>query len=477
LFIVLSLSALYLFLLGYAASAGVGRQEPSMTGAALAISAGILLNFCLMLTGQPMSRVLVAGGAAAAYGLVRFVSVIRSKWDGKRIDGPIALAAWLAVAALLVAYYVQILSEPLEHWDARSIWFFHARMIWVADGLRSSAGWAHPSIAFSNPDYPKLVPAVAAELAHLKGFWNDYFPKASLLIMLMPVALWVFSLWRARPSFVLLLAAFFFALEAWLWNGYMDGLLVIYAGVALLLIGRYAAERRDVDLYSAICAAGIAANLKNEGLLFAVSFLVAAFLGVGGSFRSRVARFAHRVRSDGLFVRAAILSALPTIMWFVLKKAWHLQSDLTRNPLDGAARFWARFLDGTSALDVFAYLTTEATAIWWLAALVGVAAAVSLRRRIALHPGALIAAAAALLYFAGLYVVYLSTPHDILDFYLSTSAIRTMATVTMSLLVGLFFLIAGLEAAPTRTTEGRLGVHAPPALHRNTVTESGVSAS
>src|SRR5262249_59254282 len=124
----------------------------------------------------------------------------------------------------------------------------------------------------------------------------------------------------------------------------------------------------------------------------------------------------------------------------------------------GAARFWTRFVDGESATSVFAYLTTEATAIWWLAALVGVAISFLLRKRIPLHPGAITAAAAALLYGAGLYVVYLSTPHDILDFYLATSAIRTMSTASMALIVCLFFLLSQLEtrerpaldATPTR---------------------------
>jgi hypothetical protein len=39
----------------------------------------------------------------------------------------------------------------------------------------------------------------------------------------------------------------------------------------------------------------------------------------------------------------------------------------------------------------------------------------------------------------------LSTPHDILPFYLLTSAARTMATASMALLVGMFFLLSRLE--------------------------------
>jgi hypothetical protein len=56
-----------------------------------------------------------------------------------------------------------------------------------------------------------------------------------------------------------------------------------------------------------------------------------------------------------------------------------------------------------------------------------------------------IAVLAAALYTGGLYAVYLSTPHDILDFYLGTSATRTMATASMSLVVALFFLLSQFE--------------------------------
>jgi len=445
---------LYLFLAGYAVAAGLDRRASGLTGAAFAIAAGLLLNFCLMLTGQSMSRVLAAGALIAAYGAIRLASTIRSRSDAPRAGWrTVRPTALLALTALLAVYYVQILSEPLEHWDARSIWFFHARMIWSAGALRGSTEWTHPSIAFSNPDYPKLVPALGAELAYLKGFWNDYFPKGSLLIMLLPVALWTFSFWRARLSFLMILVALFFGFEAWLWNGYMDGFLIIYAGIALLLIGRYAAERQPHDLYSAICAAGIAANLKNEGMLFALCFLVAAFLGAGGSVASRLSRLARRIRTDRAFAAAAILSAVPSVAWFALKKSWGLESDLARDPLAGAVRFWTRFADGESATAVFVYLIRHATAIWWLAALVGLAMSISFRKRVRLHPGATVAIAAALLYAGGLYVVYLSTPHDILDFYLATSAIRTMATASMSLVVSLFFLLSQFESREHPATD------------------------
>jgi len=40
----------------------------------------------------------------------------------------------------------------------------------------------------------------------------------------------------------------------------------------------------------------------------------------------------------------------------------------------------------------------------------------------------------------------LTTPHDILPYYLLTSATRTMATASMALFIALFFLLSRVEA-------------------------------
>jgi hypothetical protein len=67
----------------------------------------------------------------------------------------------------------------------------------------------------------------------------------------------------------------------------------------------------------------------------------------------------------------------------------------------------------------------------------------------------MVSATTTLLYSGGLYAVYLSTPHGILNFYLSTSGVRTMATATMSLLVGLFFLLSQFEKRTEPTGDNR----------------------
>src|SRR5262245_48515143 len=167
-----------------------------------------------MLTGLSIPFVFVVFSMIAVYGAR---GIIRDAWKSLpwRSHRVSSAAAITAIVLLFVAYYFRILSEPLSVWDARSIWFFHAKMIWVHGGLSQHGGWNHASLAFSHPDYPKLVPALAAELAWLQGHWNEFGPKASLLVMLVPLLFWIFSFQAARASFVLLVLLFFFSLNAW----------------------------------------------------------------------------------------------------------------------------------------------------------------------------------------------------------------------------------------------------------------------
>lgn len=443
-------------MLGYVPTSFSRTHDRFLERVALAIGIGILINYCLMLTGQTITRVFIAGTTLALWGVLRFCTAFRIRLAqaslkpalqrvGRILLDPATVFSTFCIICLLSVYYAQILSEPLVNWDARSIWFFHARMIWAEGALRQSTGWNHPSLAFSNPDYPKLVPAIAAQLAYVKGYWNEFFPKGSLFVMLVPLPLWVFSFRRKSVSFVLLVLMFFFSLDAWLWNGYMDGYLILYSGVALLLFGRYLSERRDVDLYSGMCALGIGANLKNEGLLFGLC-LIGAILIIGqGSPAFSLRQCTKRIRTDSVFARVLLLSIAPAVMWTICKNAWGLQNDLTANPSGGVLRLADRLFDGSSPQYVLNFLIVRASAIRVVMGLLAVTVIFSVYQRVKVHRGALVAATASALYVCGISVVYLSTPHNDVTFYLFTSASRTMTTASVALLISVFFLLSDLE--------------------------------
>jgi hypothetical protein len=445
LFIVLSLVALYLFSIGCVVAPLARSRGRLFEQAALALSLGILINYCLMLTQQPIGRVLIAGVVLALLGIVRVCKELNLRGPHNRAREK---GLWLsggAIIYVLAVYYFAIFSEPLDRWDARSIWFFHARMIWAEGALRAQGGWNHPSIVFSHPDYPKLVPAIAAELAYIKGYWNDFLPKGSLFIMLVPLVLWVFGFRRKSASFILLALTFLFGLGvAWFTNGLMDGYLALYCGASLLSFGRYLSAQRDIDLYCGVSALGVAASLKNEGLLFALCVAIVLALTIWARPDFSFRRLPGRLRTNSRLGAIVGLSVAPTVIWTIYKNVWGLENDVAGDPAAAVSRLLARLRDGFSPQYAFDYLFTRASSIWALAALVAIALIIFVSQRRTAPRGAVLAAAAAALYVAGLYGVYLSTPQD-LTFHLFTSAGRTMATASWALFISVYFVLAGLE--------------------------------
>lgn len=445
LFPVLSLFVVYLAALGCAATSGFRGEGDPLGRAGTSLAAGILVDFLLVLTGLPLGAGLAVGGAL---GLAGVWSLARRRGQRAFAAPPADVIAAAGVVVLVLAlYYFRILLEPLQAWDARSIWFFHAKKIWIDGGLKD-AGWNHPSIVFSNPDYPVLVPAIAAQLGYLRGFWNEFFPKASLLVMLLPPLLWTFSIRRAAPSFVLLVLLFFFSYYEWLSNGYMDAYLAIYSGFALLFMGRYLRSRHEPDLVTALCAIGIACSLKNEGLLFALC-LGAAVAALGLLDTGVLRALAGSIRRTPSVAVAAALALAPVLVWTGYTRAWGLQNSVAGKPSEALARLAARAGDGESVRLVVDYLAVRANGLWLVAALVLLGLAVTRAERWRVHPGALAGALTALMHFAGMALVYLSTPTGLAG-HLDTSAARTMNTTRVVLFVALYFLLADMETLEVR---------------------------
>src|SRR4026209_673631 len=79
--------------------------------AALTIGIGILVNYCLMLTGQTITRVFFAGIILALWGVRRFWTA--GQGVGRVLLDPATLFSACCIICLLAVYYLQILAEPL----------------------------------------------------------------------------------------------------------------------------------------------------------------------------------------------------------------------------------------------------------------------------------------------------------------------------------------------------------------------------
>ena len=372
-------------------------------------------------------------------GLIRFVT---EKHSGLRFACKKVRLPHIMIIFILVLYYFTILFEPIKSWDARSVWFFHAKMIWYAESIGLSAGWLHPSIQFAHPDYPKLVPALAAGLSCATGCWNEYAPKLSLFLILIPPVFWVFSFWSGRLSFLFLVMIFPFGMQSWLWNGYMDGYIALYAAVSMLLAGRYFKHRKPIDLLSGLSCLALISNIKNEGIVIALTGITAILITeiTANKFSLNELKKAFSLYRTGWL----IFIAAPCVIWSVFYKyQWGMTSNLKMGSREMFLRLLNHFSDGTSlAFILERTLSCRETSILLslVAFTTGLGLLTALRRHMVSWIPALITA---FVYYVSLVLVYLSTPN--LEYYLSHSVDRLMLTVSSLIIAGIYFILKELE--------------------------------
>ncbi len=414
---------------------------PRLQELALIFTCGLIANHGLVLLLQSLSASLAVGAVLSAFGFTSFAIHSFRSFAHRNQPQPASWPVIIGLVALGLLYFNIILSTPLGGWDARSIWFFHAKMIYSNGALSEAAQWTHPSVTFSHADYPKLVPALAAQSAFIFGAWNEYIPKISLAIMIVPVGLWIFSFSERSFSFVFLLMALPLSINRWLWNGYMDGYIAIYFCLSLLLFGRYLTSQRAIDLISCFCCLFLLLNIKNEGQL---AFLAGLFsIAVIVIFSSRkVWRQFRRVLFSRVWRTTFALSIwlLPFALWTLYKQQWGLNNDLEIGSSQSFAKIGSRLTDGSSLLII----RSSFEEIKFSVAILTISVVTSWCQKIHIPAAAVSALIATGVYFCGILMVYHLTPMDV-QWHLNTSVERTMLVVSCGLLVSSFFIFDTLE--------------------------------
>jgi hypothetical protein len=267
------------------------------------------------------------------------------------------------------------------------------------------------------------------------GFWNEYVPKASLLALLIPVVLGMIGAAGALNLRLTFLAVtFLLGGGELMWNGYADAYYALYAGMALVFWGRWLQEGAALDLASALAYLGVVANLKNEGSLLVVCVCAGLVC-----FAPRVARILRSERTTPAVWLALVLPAAGYVALAFAKQRWEVPNDLALG-LGSIGRALERVRDGglVAIAQAFASQATlvAGVAAFLLAALL--AAAVGRMPAAACFP-----ALVATLYSAGMFLIYLSTPHD-LKWHLSTSADRTLLAAAYGFVAAAFLALGAL---------------------------------
>jgi len=173
---------------------------------------------------------------------------------------------------LLIILYLSLLSlgTVATSWDARSIWLFHAKRIFIDNSFFAQLDGYN--ICCHN-DYPIMVPLLSASFAKLIGYWNEIFPKVSNVFFILPPLLIFYGYLKSNRWFIFLIIGIFYIIAKLLINGYMDGILTLYALSALIIFRQLREENYNNKLLFllAVFHSCVLVSIKNEGIyLFSI---------------------------------------------------------------------------------------------------------------------------------------------------------------------------------------------------------------
>jgi hypothetical protein len=422
---------------------------PMVTGLACALG-GVLA----LLTRTPLLPWVVVTLAAVNV-VVAARLWVRLKADP---DPPVADSGGLAFRsvvplALVVAPLLTVRQAP-HAWDARSIWWFHAKWFW-AGGESVARALSNPAFVFSHPEYPPLAPATIGALWHLRSPGDFEFAQlVSAVLTVAPVLFLAMAIGGrftvttgrrvgAVVSAIALLGVYGETMTFGT-NGYVDLQWAAAFCAAAVLLLLWPAEPRFAALGAAPLA--YAAMTKSEGTLSAILLLVIVALRLRGQWR---------------LLALPAMAAASGLTWMIVARLHGAESDLAGG---STASSWMR-----GEFVGFDRLRPTLTAVWSvgrgtvLAAVVMVAlGSLFLRheRRRRGIPGAgyllLVAAAVQSL----MVLVYVVSPHD-LGWHLATSLTRTILVVQLLLVVEMVVWIGVAIATATDAVRNRASADAP----------------
>jgi hypothetical protein len=274
---------------------------------------GISLLHALTLTGLPLVGVLIVVSAMAA--VEGGIALRRPRAPvSPRALGRIALI--FASALPLWAFY---LSRPLWAFDPRIVWFFAGRVMFESGHFpldiwgRLICHWGPDYYLNTNADYPKLIGSLAASVATLAGYWNEYLPKiATLLLHTLELIGFIELGWRRRAVALNVIITIVPTYRYFFDAGLLDIHVSLLTLIAILCFvertgpasvrAQGNTERLDL-LAMGVAAMAVASQLKFEGRALVLIVFACALV-------TRVVTPRALVRVAGVFV-----AFVPTVMW------------------------------------------------------------------------------------------------------------------------------------------------------------------
>lgn len=210
----------------------------------------------------------------------------------------------------LIFMFTKIIIEPVQLWDARSIWFYSGKIIYFNNQyhLENFQNDLCEKCLFLF--YPKLIPVLASLISSTIGFWNDYLTKISLFMLLFPSILFLKNEFKSHILFLLSLILLIYSNGFYNWNGYMDGYLTIYTGLTYYCFIKYTEFKDNKYLFLSIIFLALCINLKIESIFLIISLLI--FIIISKNFEIIIKIFSKK------FFFNILLFLVPSLFWILI---------------------------------------------------------------------------------------------------------------------------------------------------------------
>jgi len=296
-------------------------------GGAAYLAGQLLWLLCFLIMGWvrvPVTGVVWGVGGAAIAGWI-----VCSCRQWRELLSPAAIVL-LLVAAISFPHALYLVGRvPLIDWDARSIWLFHGKAIWVNAGIASDY-FASSHFVWTHTDYPLLIPVQSAVVAILRGAWSEMAVKGFLGLNFLAYFWLLRSVLRERnwPRFeawAIAVLVMGIALPSYL-NGYADNHYAMPLMLAALLVFRPADSSGCVVLAGLLLAHAL--NMKNESAIYVLIGL--AYWGI--LWWRREGRPDWAALRRGILKRpnagVLLLGAVPFLLWMAYKIIHGIEGDL-----------------------------------------------------------------------------------------------------------------------------------------------------
>ena len=208
--------------------------------------------------------------------------------------------------------------------------------------------------------------------------------------------------------------------------------------MAMLWLGRYIKKSLPIDILSSLACLWLLVYLKNEGVLAALIGLGLLILTV--FIKKSTLPGLYFFQKHWKYFLSGFFAMIPFFVWNYYKFKWGISNDLQVGSAPFFSRILTRLFDGSSQLILKNFYEQVKGSLLVLGVFICIF--IFQKKKIVLE--SLPPLLAAILYAVALFLIYLSTPYDLI-WHLNTSVSRTLLLVNGCVFIASYFILNQIE--------------------------------